>query len=427
VPVLICIFLFIPGTAQGQPTASNSEAYLQCVMDFIQDKYKGEVTNEELQRAAINGMFDSLDPYSDFLTPQEAQSFYAEVEGEFIGIGIEMEKLNDQIMITKVFNPSPAQSAGLIANDIIVRIDGINTIGVTLYEASALLAGEKGTIVTLDILRPSSPQAAMHFEIERAAISINPISYEIHNDIGYIKIDSFNANSAAAFNQALDNMKTNNINKIILDLRGNRGGEVNQAVEIARQLLPAGLITRLDYKSASYEDVGYYSYVNNNNYQLIVLVDELTASAAEIVAGAIQDTKAGILVGAVTYGKSRVQHLLPVLSPAAFEKYRRQLQINTVDAYDLLLMDHNIMLNNDDIIGWAKITTSEYFTPAGRSIDGVGLTPDIVIEKDHDNQHFQYLTKISKLSLSMPLKLNECGRILCRNYPQIIGLSDRIS
>lgn len=409
ISVFLGIFLSIPGTAQGQLPVAGNDAYFNSVMDFIQDKFKGEVNDGELHRAAINGMFDGLDDYTDFLSPREAEFFQSEVNGGYIGIGVELFKLNDQIMITGVFNPSPAQSAGIMINDVIVKIDGINTIEVTLEEASALISGEETTQIALDILRPSNPNTVMHFELQRAAIDINPVHFELHNDIGYIKIDTFNTNSAPAFYQALKYMNNNDISKIILDLRGNPGGEVGQAVAVAQQVLPAGLVARLNYKSASFEDMDYYSYVDNNNYELVVLVDEMSASASEIVAGAIQDTGAGILVGSTTYGKSKVQQLLPILTPAAFEKYSKQLQVNIVDAYDLIT-NHNIMPADNEIIGWAKISTGEYFTPLGRSIDGVGLTPDVVIEKNTATDlQFQYLSSIGKLSLSTPLELNMQG------------------
>jgi len=159
----------------------------------------------------------------------------------------------------------------------------------------------------------------------------------------------------------LKQMDKNNIKKIILDLRDNPGGDVGQAVSIARKFVKKGLITKLDFKSESQKDEEYYSYLEELKYKLVVLVNENSASASEILAGAIQDTGSGILVGTTTFGKGKVQNLYPILTPEAVEKYRKTF----VNGYDLL-EKHGIYPSDEEIIGWVKITTGEYYTPGGK-------------------------------------------------------------
>ncbi len=389
----MCVCLTFPQTARAE---SSNNAYLESIMNFIQENYKDDVDADQLGNGAIQGMFNNLDDYSEFFSPDEAESFLSEMNGEYIGIGIMMAKVDDHIIVTKVFAPSPAQEAGLMSNDIIVKIDGINAIGISMEEASNMIMGKAGSKVELDILRDTGSEL-LQFEIERAAVQINPVTYEIYNDIGYLKIDTFNTNAGSSLNTALEGMDNQGIKKIILDLRGNPGGEVSQAIEVARQFVPAGLIAKLDYKSPNYADDEYYSYLAEPKYQLVVLVDRMSASASEILAGAIQDTRAGVLVGSQTYGKSKVQQLFPILSQDAFDEYRRRLKVEIVDAYELI-NTYNIMPSADEIVGWVKITTGEYFTPNGRSIDGIGLTPDVFLANYYSDAEILEIHNVGKLS-----------------------------
>jgi carboxyl-terminal processing protease len=171
------------------------------------------------------------------------------------------------------------------------------------------------------------------------------------------------------------------INKIILDLRNNPGGLVDQSVSLAEYFIPEGLITKLVFKNRSEEPSEFYSNSNSSGYELVVLVNEMSASASEIVAGAVQDTEAGIIVGSTTYGKARVQSLIPVLTPEAFDKYKEKTGENIINAYDLIT-GHRINPLKTEIMGWSKMTTGYYFTPDDRMIDGVGITPDITVEYD---------------------------------------------
>jgi carboxyl-terminal processing protease len=232
--------------------------------------------------------------------------------------------------------------------------------------------------VTLGILR-SDLKETMSIEVIRELIKINPVTSEIRNGIGYIKLDAFNANAEEGVVKALEEMDKSSITRIVLDLRGNPGGEVEQAVAIAKNFVPKGLITRLDFKSDRVKDTEYYSNLGSLKYKLAVLVDEMSASASEIFAGAVQDTKSGTLVGTKSFGKAKVQTMTPLLTPEAYEKYEEKLNVKVVDAFELINV-YRIMPLNNEILGWSKITVGTYTTPSGRMIDGIGLVPDVQVE-----------------------------------------------
>ncbi|OPZ85100.1 MAG: putative CtpA-like serine protease [Firmicutes bacterium ADurb.Bin419] len=271
-------------------------------------------------------------------------------------------------------------------------------------EAAQLIRGKAGTKVTLEIQRIGE-KAPLKIDVERAEVKINPVTYNISGDIGYIKLDIFNANSNLSMKTALDEMDKSNIKKLVLDLRDNPGGEVSQVVKIAENFVPEGLITKLDFKSERVKDEEYYSKNKALKYKLVVLVNESSASASEILAGAIQDTKSGILVGTKTYGKGKVQNVYPVLSLEAFRKYEEKLGAKVVDGYDLM-NNYGIKPNDDEIIGWTKITTGEYYTPNGRMIDGTGLQPDYYIENTYIQNDVDLRT-IKSLSKKVKPAIND--------------------
>jgi len=221
--------------------------------------------------------------------------------------------------------------------------------------------------------------SATNIKVTRGKIEYNPVKYSINDGIGYIKLETFNANSSSAMEKALKEMDKKRVKKIILDLRDNPGGEVDQAVAIAGMFVPKGLITKLDFKSENIQDVEYTSGLKRKKYELAVLVNSMSASASEIVAGAVQDRKAGVLVGTKTYGKAKVQRAIPLLTPEAFAKYKEMLGEDITSAYDLIY-EHNIVPLFNEIIGYTKMTVGIYTTPNGRMIDSVGIEPDYYVE-----------------------------------------------
>ncbi|WP_418790089.1 S41 family peptidase [Phosphitispora sp. TUW77] len=383
VSIVICvsiIFCFIGiNIVLAQENSSNSfSEYLDSVMDLVRENYWDDTSDRQLVEGALKGIFNGLDDYSVFYTPDEAGEVFSDIQGEYFGIGVVISKVGEYVIITKVLTPSPAAAAGIITGDRIVAVDGQNINGIPLHKISALIKGDAETKVVLNIMR-NGQQGIMKIEAVRGPVKVNPISYEIINEIGYIKIDVFNSNTDEFLRPVMEDMENKQIKKIILDLRDNPGGEVDEVVAVGKYFVPKGLITRLDFKSEETEDKEYYSDQEKVKYKLIVLVNGMSASASEILAGAIQDTGAGVLVGTKTYGKSRVQNIIPLLSPEAFEKYKRRLKVEVIDGFELISR-YNVMPSEEEIIGWVKLTTGEYYTPDGRAIDGIGLTPDIVVE-----------------------------------------------
>ncbi|MGI6668488.1 MAG: S41 family peptidase [Acetivibrionales bacterium] len=378
--------------------------YMEKFFEFVRDQYEGGLSDSKMVDGAVRGILNSLDDYTTYYTKEEKEAFLDSVSGIFGGIGITMEVSGDYIVVSKVLPATPAERAGILQGDKIVEADGVNLVGMAAEKAAYLIRGDVGTVVKIGVLRNESKEIK-YFEITREVIKVNPVTYEIRNGIGYIKLEQFNENTDEYMTKALEAMDRNRITKIILDLRDNPGGSVAQATALAQKFVPKGIITKLDFRSESYDDIEYYSHLEKPKYELAVLVNGMTASASEIVAGAIQDTGAGKLVGTKTFGKARFQSLIPVLSRDAFFKYINE-GILAVNAYDL--QSRGIMPLEEDIAGYAKLTLGVYYTPKGRMIDGQGLTPDIVAE-DPKPMHDVNINSIQKLTKTVEHGLNGQG------------------
>ena len=394
ITIAVCFFTTGINFAQDEYIESD---YLESVMEMIQDNYSGEISREDLLEGALKGMFDTMDDYTIYYTKDEADDFFNDIEGSYKGIGISFSRINGELVILKVFNSSPAKSAGIKEGDIIKEIDGIDVLYKSDEEVSLMIRGEEGTTVTLGIARENAKQL-MKIEIVRKEIKIEPGEYKIEGDIGYIKLEMFNANAEEFIDKALKEMDKNSIKKIILDLRDNPGGEVNQAVAIAQKFVPLGLITRLEFESDIIRDQTYSSILLNKKYDnLVVLVNEMSASASEILAGAIQDREAGILLGTKTFGKAKVQSVFPIITPKAHEKYKKQLGLSVVNGQELLT-EHGIFPADNEIMGWTKMTVGRYYTPNGRMIDEKGLEPDVFVDNVIKNIDVSIISLLSKTS-----------------------------
>lgn len=381
--------------------AAIETKYLEETMKFVSEKYAGDIKQEEVTQSLLQGIFYGLDDYTRFFTVDEAEAYLSDIEGVYAGIGATMIEYGDYIVVYELMPDSPAEKAGVLVGDMITAVDGVSCVGLSVKSTADMIKGAEDTKVDLQIFRKDQNKV-LEMEITRAEIKLNPIEYYVIGDIGYISISIFNDNVEEYFLSALEAMDRANIKKLILDLRENPGGDASQAVAVAEQLVPKGLITRLDFKSEETEDISFYSELEKTRYKLAVLVNEMSASASEILAGAIQDTKAGVLVGMRTYGKSKVQNIYPLLTPFAYERFEKKYGIKTVNAFDVLDLAGDV--NDNDIIGWAKITTGEYFTPLGRRIDRVGLVPDVVVgdyytEKGIDIHMVDKLRAVENLSL----------------------------
>lgn len=398
-----CLFCFAP-VAMAASSADNSLTgeYLQQLMDLAQDQYNYDITEKELTQGAVKGIFNSMDAYTEFFSTEEARQFMETVGGTYSGIGVVLSQMENFVVVTRVFSLSPAEKSGIMIGDKIASIDGKDVIGASVDEVSSLIRGEEDSQVNVGILREKSLH---NYTLMRKSIKINPITYEIRDGIAYISIDTFNSNTYDYWAEAQNAADEAGVDRIILDLRNNIGGEVDQAIAVARQLVPQGVISTLEFRNPDLRDTIYKSYLEESPYKIVVLINGMTASASEILAGAIQDTKSGTLVGTKTFGKARVQSVMPVLSPEGFKKYGQKSGI--VNAYDLKLSDQ-MKLADEDVLGLVKITTGTYKTPAGRMIDGLGLTPDVTVA-DPEVKNGIYVNSIVKLTQTVKPGLNDEG------------------
>lgn len=326
------------------------------VLDYVMKTYPFEVNESHLIEAALKGMLQSLDPYSDYYTKEEAASMYGSLLGTFSGIGIYIEEKDGYINVMNVIKGQPAEKAGLKKDDLIIRVDDIDIKDMGLNNVSTLIKGPKGTKVKLQIKRG---QKTLTFEVKRDTILINPVHYEImENNIGYIQLEEFNTQATIEIKKALDEFQKKNVKKVILDLRDNLGGLLNQAISISNLFVPKGPVVHIREKNKPLET--HNSNLLKTKYELVVLVNEYTASASEILAGAIKDTKAGTLVGTKTFGKGVVQSMNPIA-------------------------DGSLL----------KLTTGEWLTPNKTSINGIGIEPHILVENTEED--FQLLKAIEIL------------------------------
>lgn len=312
---------------------------------FIELKYVNQTDDVNLIDGAIDGMVKSLgDPHSNYLSPKMYQSLKEQTQGSFAGIGVVMGMDNNKnINIVAVMEDSPGQKAGLAEGDQIIAVDGTPVTEMAFDEVAAHVRGEPGTDVVLTIMRDGAQQ---DYTITRDNIKLKTVGHEmLDNNIGYIQIVSFSEDTAQEFMDAYTDLQNQGMQGLVLDLRNNPGGLLTACVDIAKNLVPKGDIVSIVDKDGNKEV--YSSDLEQVPYPVAVLINKNSASASEILSGAIQDTKSGVIIGETSYGKGSVQTILPMM--------------------------------DDDAV---KLTIAKYYTPSGRSIDGVGITPDIEVKLD---------------------------------------------
>lgn len=327
------------------------------VLDMVQKNYVDEVESSTLIQGAINGMVKSLDPHSAFMTPDLYKELEVETQGAFGGIGIEITILKDVLTIVSPIEDTPAFVAGLKSGDQILRIDGKSTKDITIMEAVKKLRGPKDTKVTITIMREKMP-APKDIVLTRAIIQIKSVKVKYFDDIGYIRIAAFQERTADDLNKALKDIgkKLNPMKGLVLDLRNDPGGLLNQAIEVSDVFLKSGTIVSTRGRTKNMETKATAKDNGNElTCPIVVLVNEGTASAAEIVAGALQDNGRALIMGTQTFGKASVQTVIPLEDGSAL-----------------------------------KLTTARYYTPKGRSIQAEGIKPDIIVKymkpkEDADN------------------------------------------
>ncbi len=317
------------------------------VLNVIQKNYVDEVKTKDLINGAIKGMLSSLDPHSGYMSPEAFKEFQVETKGEFGGLGIQISMKDGILTVIAPIEDTPAYKAGIKSGDKILKIDGESTKNMSIQDAVSKMRGPKGKAVTLNIFREGWTEPK-DFPIVRDIIKIKSVKSKIlRDDIGYVKLTQFQEMTAEDLAKALKDLKEKGMKSIILDLRNDPGGLLNSAVDVAGQFLPPKKLVGY-IKGRTGDKVEYFTEGDEASYPdlpMVVLVNQGSASASEIVAGALKDWNRAVIVGVQTFGKGSVQTLIPLSDGAGL-----------------------------------RLTTAKYYTPSGVSIQNVGIAPDIVVK-----------------------------------------------
>jgi carboxyl-terminal processing protease len=324
------------------------------VLSHIETKYVEEIDPEELIDGAIKGMLDTLDPHSSYMKKRSFEELKVDTKGEFGGLGIQISVRDHKLVVIAPIEDTPAARAGILSGDHILRVDGEATKDMTIMQAVEKMRGPKGTDVTLTILRggdEATDEMPEPFDIQvtRDIITITSVrSRMLEPGIGYLRISQFQERSGAELTDQIETLRKDGMNSLVLDLRNNPGGLLTAAVEVVEQFVPEGkMVVYVQGRDGKREE--YYAHASHPNptVPMVVLVNEGSASASEIVSGALQDLGRAVVVGTQTFGKGSVQTVLPLSDQSGL-----------------------------------RLTTAKYYTPAGRSIQSIGISPDIVVEHE---------------------------------------------
>lgn len=347
-------------------------AHFDDILDKIIEEYKYDITKEELLASTVKEFltahpeylaefgkdaFEALDENSSFYTAEEYNAVYEDVSGNYVGIGIYVSQEGTQIVLGEPIEGSPAENSGLRVGDVIKAVDGVDVTDFALDKVTSLIKGKAGSTVNITVLRNSIEYT---YTLTRAEISINPITYSVIDgtDAGYVKISSFNANTAQEFAKAAAEFHEKGITKIVLDVRNNRGGYLAHALMVASFFIPDNkVIVTKEHKNPLYNEE-YTSIETPYKFKAVVLINQYSASASELVASAIRDYDAGVLVGKRSYGKGSVQEVVPLGS-----------------------------------FNYLWMTTAEYFTPSHTPIHKVGLEPDYIVANTTEKYDMSTLEK----------------------------------
>ena len=345
-----CMFIFLL-FFENTKAEDDKEVYKHLnlfgeAFEKIKNNYVEEVSSKELIEAAIEGMLGSLDPHSTFLNSDELNELKVQTKGEFGGLGIEVTLENGFVKVISPIDDTPASRAGIKAGDLITHLDDEPVLGMTLSEAVAIMRGKAGSKIKLTVSRDENK--TLQVEITRAVIELKAVKAKIQNNIGYIRVSSFNQKVDTQIIDAISKFKKKEkIIGYVLDLRNNPGGLLDQAVNVTDIFLNRGEI--VSTRGRFDRDGSRYNAIKSdltNGLPLVVLINQGSASASEIVAGALQDHKRAIIMGTKSFGKGSVQTILPSGEKVAL-----------------------------------KLTTAKYYTPLGRSIQKTGIDPDILVEQ----------------------------------------------
>ncbi len=352
-------------SAENQDDYYRNYEELVKVVRLIKDKYVDDVELAQLLTGAYRGMLQELDPYSQYIGPDEMEDLRIETEGEFGGLGIEVIVQDGILTVITPILDSPAFRAGIMPGDRIIKIEDESAERITLREAVKKLRGKPGTEVTITVLHLGETEPA-DVTIERDIVRLTSVRgakiLDAENKIGYVSITSFQEDTVEELDEAIEGLLQEEMAALILDMRFNPGGLLDTAVGVSDRFLEENVIVTTKGKDLSQNQV-YHAKKPDTfpDFPLVVLVNNGSASAAEIVAGAIRDNKRGILVGTTTFGKGSVQSLVPV----------------------------------EEGLSAIKLTTAKYYTPSGKLIHEIGIEPDVVVELDKEETKalHRYLSK----------------------------------
>ena len=353
--LLVVLTLSLGGTVASKGTDTGA-TYEQLrlfteVLSIVQNQYVDEVAPKELIYSAIKGTLRGLDPHSSFLDPDSYREMQVETSGSFGGLGIEITLRDDILTVVSPIEGTPAFRVGLQAGDRIVKIDGLSTKDMQLSDAVKKMRGRPGTKVTISVVREGWTEAK-DFEIQREQIRVHSVrTQDLGGNIGYVKLRQFQEQTAHDLDQVLDKFGKDGMKAIVLDLRNNPGGLLTSAVEVTEKFVEDGKLVVYTEGRVRNQNMRFSAHAKKaySTIPMVVLVNQGSASASEIVAGALQDYGRAIVVGTQTFGKGSVQTIIPLSDGSGL-----------------------------------RLTTAKYFTPKGRSIHGKGITPDIVVELPKD-------------------------------------------
>ena len=375
-PTLFLIFLIFFISVKvfaSDKIKRENEDLLQSVIKLVQEEYIDETVEDEIVESAINGMLQSLDPHSIYLNQKDFKELTSDTKGEFGGLGIEVTMEKGLVKVISPIDKTPAERAGIIEGDFITHINKDPILGKTLSEAVSLMRGKPNTEIEITIARKGLEEG-FDLKLIREVIKVPGVLVSIKgegSDIGYVRVSSFNEKTSDELYKEIIKFEFNPNNQIksyILDLRRNPGGLLSQAIKVTNFFLDEGNIVTTKRPRFD-KTINEYKAKKGDlifGKPLLVIVNGGSASASEIVAGALQDNKRAIILGTKTFGKGSVQTLFPL------EK------IN--------------LFSPNDLYGAVKLTTAEYFTPSGRSIQARGIEPDIIINQTLENESYDSVT-----------------------------------
>ena len=345
--IFICITLFYT----SQVYADTKETYKQLsifneVFNRVKNQYVEEVSDKELIEKALNGMLQALDPHSSFMNEESYKEMQIDTSGAFGGLGIEITTDKGFIKIVSPIDDTPAFEAGLQAGDYITHLDGVSVMDMTLKEAIDLMRGDVGTTITLTIIR--STEEPFDVELKRDIIKVQSVKHRVINDVGILRISAFNEQTTSGLEKSIKELEGSENPPVgyVLDLRNNPGGLLTESVSVSDVFLEQGEIVSI--RGRDKKDVQVYSAKKGdliNGKPLVVLINEGSASASEIVAGALQDHDRAVIMGMKSFGKGSVQTIVPIDS------------------------------------GAIRLTIAKYYTPSGDSIQAIGIEPDVVVPR----------------------------------------------